>query len=110
MEPSPATEELVARIKLGAFEKQAPDSGSRDTRTVRAVAGNVVPLAGAEKASAKMRLVLRPFVMHGVDGDHAYLVQGFNQHLAASLVRFREWSVVDRAAYFGARFGAAILH
>jgi DNA-binding SARP family transcriptional activator/TolB-like protein len=97
MEPSPATEELVARIKLGAFEKQAPDSGSRDTRAVRAVGGNVVPLAGAEKASAKMRLVLRPFVMHGVDGDHAYLVQGFNQHLAASLVRFREWSVVDRA-------------
>jgi TolB-like protein len=64
---------------------------------LRAVAGNVVSLAGAEKASAKIRLVLRPFVMHGVDGDHAYLVQGFNQHLAASLVRFREWSVVDRA-------------
>lgn len=101
MEPSPATEELVARIKLGAFEKQLSDSASCDTadiRSLRAVAGNVVPLAGAEKASAKIRLVLRPFVMHGVDGDHAHLVQGFNQHLAASLVRFREWSVVDRAA------------
>jgi DNA-binding SARP family transcriptional activator len=97
MEPSPATEELVARIKLGAFEKQVPDSSARDTRSMRALAGNVVPLAGAEKTSAKMRLVLRPFVMHGVDGDHAYLVQGFNQHLAASLVRFREWTVVDRA-------------
>jgi DNA-binding SARP family transcriptional activator len=97
MEPSPATEELVARIKLGAFEKQIPDSVSRDARSARAVAGNVVPLTGAEKSSAKLRLVLRPFVMHGVDGDHAYLVQGFNQHLAASLVRFREWSVVDRA-------------
>lgn len=101
MEPSPATEELVARIKLGAFEKELPDFASCDTagiRSLRAVAGNVVPLAGAEKASAKIRLVLRPFVMHGVDGDHAYLVQGFNQYLAASLVRFREWSVVDRAA------------
>jgi DNA-binding SARP family transcriptional activator/TolB-like protein len=97
MEPSPATEELVARIKLGAFEKQVPDSATRDARAARAVPGNVVPLAGAEKASAKIRLVLRPFVLHGVDGDHAYLVQGFNQHLAASLVRFREWSVVDRA-------------
>ena len=100
MEPSPATEELVARIKLGAFERRLPDPASGDTadiRSLRAVAGNVVSLAGAEKASAKIRLVLRPFVMHGVDGDHAYLVQGFNQHLAASLVRFREWSVVDRA-------------
>lgn len=101
MEPSPATEELVARIKLGAFEKQLPDPAPCDTSDLhgsRAVAGNVVPLAGAEKPSTKIRLVLRPFVMHGVDGDHAHLVQTFNQHLAASLVRFREWSVVDRAA------------
>ncbi len=35
--------------------------------------------------------------MHGIDADHAHLVEGFHQHLAASLVRFREWSVVDRA-------------
>ena len=101
MEPSPATEELVARIKLGAFEKQLPDPAPCDTSDLhgsRAVAGNVVPLAGAEKPSTKIRLLLRPFVMHGVDGDHAHLVQTFNQHLAASLVRFREWSVVDRAA------------
>src|SRR6202012_6206025 len=49
MEPSPATEELVARIKLGAFEKQVPDSSASDTRNMRAVAGDVVPIAGAEK-------------------------------------------------------------
>jgi TolB-like protein len=36
--------------------------------------------------------------MHGVDSDHAHLVQGFSLHLAASLVRFREWSVIDRPA------------
>ena len=34
--------------------------------------------------------------MHGVDSDRAHLVQGFRLHLAASLVRFREWSVIDR--------------
>ena len=50
------------------------------------------------KAPAKIRLVLRPFQMHGVDGDHAHLVQGFSLHLAACLVRFREWSVIDRPA------------
>ena len=57
----------------------------------------VIPPAAADiKAPAKTCLVLRPFAMHGVDSDHAHLVQGFHQHLAASLVRFREWSVVDR--------------
>jgi tetratricopeptide (TPR) repeat protein len=36
--------------------------------------------------------------MHGIDGDHAHLVQGFGLHLAACLVRFREWSVINRPA------------
>ncbi|SDS69563.1 BTAD domain-containing putative transcriptional regulator [Bradyrhizobium canariense] len=103
MEPSPVTEELVAKIKLGAFERPLADSGARgaaDKRTLRVINGSVehaIPLAAAQiKAPAKMRLVLQPFAMHGIDNDHAHLVQGFNQHLAASLVRFREWSVVDR--------------
>jgi DNA-binding SARP family transcriptional activator/tetratricopeptide (TPR) repeat protein len=105
MEPSPATEELVARIKLGAFERPLSDAGTRsgaDKRALRVINGSVeqtVPLMAAQiKAPAKMRLVLQPFSMHGVDNDHVHLVQGFKQHLAASLVRFREWSVVDRVA------------
>lgn len=103
MEPSPATEELVADIKLGAFERPAsrfgdqPESGGQAVRTTRGLpdlrttseARNIGP-------PAKMRLVLRPFAMHGIDNDHIHLVQGFCLHLAASLVRFREWSVVDR--------------
>jgi DNA-binding SARP family transcriptional activator/TolB-like protein len=103
MEPSPVTEELVAKIKLGAFE-QPPAPAPADQHALRVIHRNidrVVPRAAAVKAGAKPGaktcLVLRPFAMHGIDGDHAYLVQGFQQHLAASLVRFREWSVVDRA-------------
>src|SRR5664279_2637562 len=100
MEPSALTEELVAKIKLGVFEQPlAP--GPADQRALRVIQGNIeraVPRAvAAVKAGAKTCLVLRPFAMHGIDGDHTYLVQGFHQHLAASLVRFREWSVVDRA-------------
>jgi DNA-binding SARP family transcriptional activator/tetratricopeptide (TPR) repeat protein len=105
MEPSPATEELVARIKLGAFERPLSHAGTRggaDKRALRVINGSVeqtIPLMAAQiKAPAKMRLVLQPFSMHGVDNDHVHLVQGFKQHLAASLVRFREWSVVDRVA------------
>jgi DNA-binding SARP family transcriptional activator len=105
MEPSPATEELVADIKLGAFERPAGRLGAQSesgSRTVRASGGlssrSVAPEAGYSGAPTKIRLVLRPFAMHGVDGDHAHLVQGFSLHLAACLVRFREWSVIDRPA------------
>src|SRR4029078_11849766 len=56
----------------------------------------VAPMSPSVNASARTRLVLRPFAMHGVDEDHSHLVQGLSQHLRACLVRFREWSVVDR--------------
>src|SRR4030088_1639623 len=102
MEPSPVTEELVARIKLGAFERPASTLGADFQSRVRALPTGFGrpdrPIAAEAKsgASARIRLVLRPFAMHGVDSDHAHLVQGFSLHLAACLVRFREWSVVDR--------------
>jgi TolB-like protein len=102
MEPSAATQDLVAKIKLGDFER--PRVGIDDRRiaderspwTNRSPANAYAPAVADVKALAKTCLVLRPFAMHGIDGDHAYLVQGFHQHLAASLVRFREWTVVDR--------------
>ena len=102
MEPSPPTEELVARIKLGNFERSPAGPGASAANDEFAVQlfrpsglQAVVPASRAI-APAKTRLVLRPFAMHGVDEDHSHLVQGFSQHLAACLVRFREWSVVDR--------------
>jgi DNA-binding SARP family transcriptional activator/TolB-like protein len=100
MEPSALTEDLVAKIKLGAFE-QPVAPGVADKRGLRLISGGIdrttPPAVAAAKPGAKTCLVLRPFAMHGIDGDHAYLVRGFQQHLAASLVRFREWSVADRA-------------
>jgi DNA-binding SARP family transcriptional activator/TolB-like protein len=104
MEPSPATEELVASIKLGVFEPPTADRGAHAKNgvlAIRAINGSglqSVPAAlPLSNAPAKTLLVLRPFAMHGIDEDHGHLVQGFSQHLAACLVRFREWSVVDRA-------------
>ena len=103
MEPSSATEELVANIKLGILERAPADraaSAANDEFAVRMVRGTalqpVAPMSPSVNASARTRLVLLPFAMHGVDEDHSHLVQGFSQHLAACLVRFREWSVVDR--------------
>jgi DNA-binding SARP family transcriptional activator len=102
MEPSLATEELVAQIKLGAFERplghaDADNAAANRARAVSANSDRAAPRAADIKAAVKTCLVLRPFAMHGIDRDHAHLVQGFHQHLAASLVRFREWSVVDRS-------------
>jgi DNA-binding SARP family transcriptional activator len=101
MEPSPQTEELVASIKLGVFEPPSGDRGAHAKNgisTVRAINGSslqsVPPVLS--NAPVKTLLILRPFAMHGIDEDHGHLVLGFSQHLAACLVRFREWSVVDR--------------
>ena len=103
MEPSAATEELVANIKLGILEGAPADraaSAANDEFAVRMIRGSAlqptVAMSSPASAPAKTRLVLLPFAMHGVDEDHSHLVQGFSQHLAACLVRFREWSVVDR--------------
>ena len=98
MEPSAATEQLVAKIKLGGFEQPPAVAGKHGLRLISGGIDHTTPPAvEAAKPGTKTCLVLRPFAMHGIGGDHAYLVQGFHQHLAASLVRFREWSVVDRA-------------
>jgi DNA-binding SARP family transcriptional activator/TolB-like protein len=103
MEPSAATQDLVAKIKLGDFERPRvgiDDRRAPDMRISPSINGSVAkaiaPAPENIKAPVKIRLVLQPFGMHGVDSDHTHLVQGFHQHLAASLVRFREWSVVDR--------------
>ncbi|MBI5321810.1 BTAD domain-containing putative transcriptional regulator [Bradyrhizobium sp.] len=104
MEPSKATQDLVAQIKLGDFEPTA----DRRARNARSEPAAVVQIndpghdrpgrALSSMPAAKPRLLLSPFAMHGVDSSRAHLVQGFGLHLAASLVRFREWSVIDRPA------------
>lgn len=101
MEPSPQTEELVASIKLGVFEPPSEDRGAHaknGVSTIRPINGSSLQTVPPVLPNAPLKtvLVLRPFAMHGVDGDHSHLVHGFSQHLAACLVRFREWSVVDR--------------
>jgi putative toxin-antitoxin system antitoxin component (TIGR02293 family) len=96
MEPSPATEELVAQIKLGVFDPKFGNT-HRDTITPANDIGKTTQSITDTRAPAKTRLVLRPFVTFGVDGDHALLIQGFHQRLAAALVRL-QWSVVDRTS------------
>jgi DNA-binding SARP family transcriptional activator len=111
MEPSPATEKLVAEIKMGAFEQPPDTTDNAAGRGLWAADGDARPAALSAvadlKPAAKTCLVLRAFALHGIDSDHVHLVQGFHQHLAASLVRFREWSVVDRDPTTPFREGSA---
>src|SRR5436305_14769100 len=82
MEPSAATQDLVAKVKLGEFERPRVGIDDRrvaDARLSTPINGSVaavIPSATAEiKAPLKTCLVLRPFAMHGIDSDHAHLVQ-----------------------------------
>lgn len=79
MEPADATQEVVAAIKSGRILPVAPSR----------------PVAAANGKAARMALLVEPFAAHGVPEDRAYLVHGFRHDLLASLVRFREWFVLD---------------
>ena len=99
MEPSQATQALVADIKLGVFERPPGPNGFRspsETPVAPSGEGAGITVRKNPVVPTKMRLILKPFGMHGIDGDRVHLVQGFGLHLAACLVRFREWTVIDR--------------
>jgi DNA-binding SARP family transcriptional activator len=83
MEPSTATQQLVADIKSGALEAVLP----REPAQPKPVAAT----------TGKISLALEAFSVDDVNDDKVYLVHGFRHHLAASLVKFREWYVTDRA-------------
>jgi DNA-binding SARP family transcriptional activator/TolB-like protein len=111
MEPSAKTQKLVAEIKQGSIDSAPlapspttpprfpiPDSSS-PPQTFRA--GRLVQLppdAQSELTApplSKIVLLVSQFQMNGVGPDKVHLVHGFRHHLIASLIRFREWSVVD---------------
>jgi DNA-binding SARP family transcriptional activator len=85
MEPAAATQRLVAEIKTGLLEPALPDE-----RIQPVAAAPVAP-----KQETRLRLLLREVTTHAVDADKVHLVDGFRQHVIASLVRFREWQVTD---------------
>lgn len=78
MEPADATQEVVAAIKSGRILPAAPPRA-----------------ASAGGKAARMALLVEAFAAHGVPEDRAHLVHGFRHDLLASLVRFREWFVLD---------------
>ena len=95
MEPSEATQDLVARIKSGAFEEE----NRPPVADVVSLRGGPAQSPAAEADSAtKRRLVLAigEFNADGIDPDRAYLIRGFRHELISSLIRFRDWVVLDQ--------------
>jgi DNA-binding SARP family transcriptional activator len=103
MEPSSATQQLVAEIKMGAYEGQGQTPPVRiGAPFVQAVglaqlpptssASTIVPVGPHE---IRLMLSLQAVDVAQVDADKTHLVLGFRQFLLASLVKFREWQVTD---------------
>jgi len=106
MEPAPETRDLVARIKLGEFERLPARPGVASPKPDEAAghqdgAEGTSPHARAQlsvRVAPKIALLFAPFETNGVGLDKLHLVTGFRHHLAACLVRFREWSVIDNGS------------
>lgn len=97
MEPAKETQDLIVRVKgIGSAE---PGSFSlpQTTSQGRHEQGGVAETTSEKDASAEKRLVLMlgSFTSEGVDPNKLYIVNGFRQELLASLIRFREWIVLE---------------
>ncbi|SDR42523.1 DNA-binding transcriptional activator of the SARP family [Rhizobiales bacterium GAS191] len=105
MEPGPETQDLVARVKLGEFDRPsertnlpATNGAAAASRNLPDDAATAAPALSAARPFPRIALLLAPFEMNGVGPDKLHLVSGFRHHLAACLVRFREWSVIDNGS------------
>ena len=117
MEPSTATQELIAEVKQGKFDGSG--RGAARSRPVlrgrdEAGAGRApARRAGAEPPPMPLKpaLFIDSFGMSGIGPDSMHLVEGFRIELIACLTRFREWYVAGTDAgetimKGGARFGS----
>jgi TolB-like protein/tetratricopeptide (TPR) repeat protein len=100
MEPSAATQKLVAEIKMGEHEPAvlALNVGNEAPTNPVAEGAQATPpttVIAAAKPETRILLSVQTVDVQQVDSDKAHLVVGFRQFLIASLVKFREWQVTD---------------
>jgi DNA-binding SARP family transcriptional activator/TolB-like protein len=101
MEPSIATQELVAEVKQGKYDGPVADlqdlgrSYAAEMRQALVSPRRAAPLQEPPPAASKPALFVDVFSMTGVGPDSVHLVEGFRMELIACLTRFREWYVAD---------------
>jgi DNA-binding SARP family transcriptional activator len=92
MEPAAATQELVAQIKLGAYDQPRDATDASELKGLPILpSASVAP----EQPEPRLLLSLQPVDTQQVDSAKTHLVTGFRQLLIASLVKFRDWHVTD---------------
>lgn len=90
MEPEKETEELIAEIKIGSYQS--------NSKPAQPLGGHTLAQFGSRQNLLMPQLpVLRiqKFATNGSDEIPSVIVDGFRQDLIASLVRFRDWVVID---------------
>ena len=88
MEPSEATQQLIAEVKAGTYKpSRANGSAQGNQQSDR-----------KEISEKKLILVLAPFDLDAVSEEKKYIGVGFRYELISRLARFREWSLVDAEA------------
>lgn len=96
MEPSLATQELVAEIKQGKFDlaedQKDPDlSYAAEMRQALVAPKRAAPVVELAQMPLKPSLFVEAFGVSGIGPDSMHLVEGFRIELIACLTRFREW-------------------
>ena len=114
MEPSAATQLLVAEIKQGHFDEPialaAPASEplrAPANSAAQALAEPVLREVLRAPRPTKVALIVEPFGLNGIGADRTHLVEGFRHHLIACLTRFREWYVSENGGNSAAAAGRA---
>ena len=106
MEPDGETQTLIAQIKAGTYEAApTPASGG-------VVAPESTPAGEAFQAIENLLkdlpvIGISSFTQGGPWTAELYLIEGFRRELTASLVRFREWVVVESDSPLAAQLGGA---
>lgn len=108
MEPSAATQELIAEVKQGKYDV-APvdvleDSGlSYELEMKQALVAprRATPVLEPLPAPLKPALFIDQFGTSGIGQDSMHLVSGFRIELIACLTRFREWFVAGTSSAEG---------
>lgn len=98
MEPSAETQDLIVKVKSQAGRREAAPLAQTLPGLADEGAGAdaLSPADPASKVEKRLVLVLAPFQSEGVDPEKLYIVNGFRHEMLASLIRFREWIVVEQ--------------
>jgi len=105
--PSAETQRLVEGIQRGEFKTamsktefpaRAPAIDARQAREGDISVDPNSRLSDPCSSEGRITIHLDGFETHGVSTQRAYLVSGFRHALAACLVSFREWTVIESHA------------